>query len=338
MNTHPLHFVSAGDVGITKLTEKMLGLAASKEPSFMIFGGDLSYSNGMRTCYRRWDRWLRLYSEKAVTPSGYSIPLLTTIGNHEAGGFRMKFKSAAFYPFYFYHQPIELSADTIKSGDQSIVVESNQGVRGSLKVKQSTMLVQKTYHAHDIAGSQIIALDSDVLTRPEGKQQDFIRHTLNNTRNGHSSSLGGLGGLGGLGKLSVNHPKPWAMAVYHMPLYPSVRSYDDTYSKGLRKAWVPLFDEYHLDIAFENHDHAYKRTYPLYNGKTVANAQLGTTYLGDGSLGVPPRKPAQLHKRDYLVEAERENFFFFMTLTPRNVTISAINDRGVEFDYHVIAQ
>lgn len=37
--------------------------------------------------------------------------------------------------------------------------------------------------------------------------------------------------------------------------------------------------------AFENHDHVYKRTYPLKNNQVVAD---GTIYLGDGAWGVLP--------------------------------------------------
>jgi hypothetical protein len=39
-------------------------------------------------------------------------------------------------------------------------------------------------------------------------------------------------------------------------------------SKSMRKHWVPLFDQYGLDAAFENDHHVYKRSKLLKGDKT----------------------------------------------------------------------
>jgi hypothetical protein len=49
---------------------------------------------------------------------------------------------------------------------------------------------------------------------------------------------------------------------------------------------VPLFERHGVRLAFENHDHAYKRTHPLRGG---ARAPDGIVYLGDGAWGAPLR-------------------------------------------------
>jgi hypothetical protein len=51
----------------------------------------------------------------------------------------------------------------------------------------------------------------------------------------------------------------------------------------VREYWAPLFERYGVQIAFENHDHVYKRTVPLRSGAPHAD---GVVYIGDGSWGM----------------------------------------------------
>ncbi|EPR65884.1 hypothetical protein ADICYQ_5029 [Cyclobacterium qasimii M12-11B] len=53
------------------------------------------------------------------------------------------------------------------------------------------------------------------------------------------------------------------MAVYHVPAYPSARAFTGTTQTMIREHWVPLFEKSSIQLVFENHDHAYKRTYPI---------------------------------------------------------------------------
>jgi len=78
--------------------------------------------------------------------------------------------------------------------------------------------------------------------------------------------------------------KRWLGAMYHRPAYPSVRAYED--GEGRRRAWVPLFEKYKLDLVSSGHDHSMKRTVPILEVKASAN---GIVYIGDGGLGVRPR-------------------------------------------------
>jgi hypothetical protein len=79
----------------------------------------------------------------------------------------------------------------------------------------------------------------------------------------------------------------WLFVSYHQPAYPSVRNMQDGASR--RDNWVPLFEEYNVDLVCESHDHALKRTLPIRKGEPDHNG--GITYIGDGGLGVPQRKP-----------------------------------------------
>lgn len=87
---------------------------------------------------------------------------------------------------------------------------------------------------------------------------------------------------------------PHKFAVYHVAAYPSIRHFDGGKKEEIRNHWVPLFEKYGIQFAFEHHDHAYKRTYPLLNGKIDPK---GIIYVGDGCWGVEePRKPKKGYK------------------------------------------
>ncbi len=89
--------------------------------------------------------------------------------------------------------------------------------------------------------------------------------------------------------------------VYHTPAYPSVRPFDMWYSEQVRSEWLPLFEEAGVKIAFENHDHAYKRTHPIRAGRIDPE---GIVFIGDGSWGVEVRPPHPVEEMWYLKRAE----------------------------------
>jgi 3',5'-cyclic AMP phosphodiesterase CpdA len=51
----------------------------------VVVAGDVSYANGMRSCYRRWDEWLATWHKHMKTVEGHLMPILTSIGNHDVG-------------------------------------------------------------------------------------------------------------------------------------------------------------------------------------------------------------------------------------------------------------
>ena len=63
--------------------------------------------------------------------------------------------------------------------------------------------------------------------------------------------------------------------VYHHPAYSSAPSRDNP---SIREH-VSLFDEHHVDMALQGHDHAYLRTYPMKDGKRVDTTNEGTVYI-----------------------------------------------------------
>ncbi len=115
----------------------------------------------------------------------------------------------------------------------------------------------------------LVLLDTGHTTPIDGDQANWLEKTLQ-ARQGH----------------------PHVVVVNHVPAYPSYRKMDRT-GEGNRKHWVPLFEKYRVPVVLEHHDHTFKRTKPLLDGRGHTN---GVLYLGDGSWGRlrTPQKPEAL--------------------------------------------
>ena len=119
---------------------------------------------------------------------------------------------------------------------------------------------------------------------------------------------------------------PYRFAIYHEAAYPSFYSYSGTIPKKIRTYWCPLFEKYHLPIAFEHHNHAFKRTVPIKGG---AMDPTGVVYLGDGGWGAIPRR-TQPHW--YLAKGMRKNSVYLIDLTSTGAKIQALDLLGEPFD------
>ncbi|QNK56749.1 phosphodiester glycosidase family protein [Paenibacillus sp. PAMC21692] len=85
----------------------------------------------------------------------------------------------------------------------------------------------------------------------------------------------------------AQNDKKWTVVVFHRSPYGS------TYmTENVRTHWVPVLDEFGVDLVLNGHDHIYLRTHAMKNGEPVADGQ-GTTYLipsatGDKFYGLNP--------------------------------------------------
>ncbi|HEX2582729.1 MAG TPA: metallophosphoesterase family protein [Chlamydiales bacterium] len=126
--------------------------------------------------------------------------------------------------------------------------------------------------------------------------------------------------------LSKRSSVPYLFAAYHEGAYPSHYPYNGTKPKKIRTHWCPLFDKYHVQAAFEHHNHTYKKTYPL---KAGAIDPEGTLYFGDGCWGVYPRKT---FNDWYLDIRSRKNNAYFIELDATSASIKALGLNGEILD------
>ncbi|HEX3159475.1 MAG TPA: metallophosphoesterase family protein [Gemmatimonadaceae bacterium] len=133
--------------------------------------------------------------------------------------------------------------------------------------------------------------------------------------------------------LTARTAVPHVFPVYHVPAYPSVRSFDGATSRLVREHWVPLFEKHGVRLAFENHDHVYKRTIPLRQGKRDPN---GIVFVGDGSWGVGPREIGRDHEVKgpawYMETAISTNHGIIVTIDAERRYLSVVDADGNVID------
>tara|TARA_R110002124_G_scaffold106139_2_gene257596 strand:+ start:5536 stop:6786 length:1251 start_codon:yes stop_codon:yes gene_type:complete len=151
-------------------------------------------------------------------------------------------------------------------------------------------------------------LDSDHTNAIDGPQKEWLRR-----------------------ELAVQKEKETAhvMAVYHVPAYPSARSFTGTTQTKIREHWVPLFEKSSMKLAFENHDHAYKRTYPIKNNNVDED---GIVYIGDGSWGTRPRTVHDAASTWYLETSQSVRAFTLVTLQGSTYNIITVDEDGKIID------
>lgn len=166
---------------------------------------------------------------------------------------------------------------------------------------------QPGYKTLDIGNYlSFIILDTQHSNPITGKQTEWLEETLS-------------------ARTNVFHKIP----IYHVPGYPSVREYNGRTQTSVRDNWMPLFEANDVRIAFSNHDHAYKRTFPIKAGEVN---QDGVIYVGDGSWGVEPRP---VHDKDttwYLQEVKSVRAFTLLTLEDKNFSFISVDEDGNVID------
>ena len=153
----------------------------------------------------------------------------------------------------------------------------------------------------------IVMGDSEHSNPVPGAQTDWMRQTLEERRN-----------------------FPHLIPVYHVPAWPSARSFNTSQSALVRQHWVPLFEQNNIRLVLENHDHTYKRTVPIFEGE--ANAARGVVYVGDGSWGVNTRSVHSVSNTWYLEKAQSVRHCLIITIHPKHKEVRAITANGTEID------
>lgn len=75
----------------------------------------------------------------------------------------------------------------------------------------------------------------------------------------------------------------WKIVNHHRPMYSSSTSHGSDLQ--LRADWGPIYDQAHVDLVLNGHDHDYERTKPMRDNQVQASAAEGTVYLVSGGAG-----------------------------------------------------
>jgi hypothetical protein len=225
--------------------------------------------------------------------------------------------------FYFHTAPDDNRPVGLLLGGDS---RSNQAVRRQMNQRMATLLRENASllalaHGGDYVGSGSVLSewsqwmsDHEVTTGPDGRLLPIIPARGNHDKgalfnevfgfppgdaNYYATDLGEQLGLVTLNtetsiagdqakwletQLKASRPAHrWLAVVYHRPAFPAVKA-----PSGALQFWVPIFDRYSVDLAYEADGHNIKRTVPIRDNVEDA---AGVVYLGEGGLGAEQRKP-----------------------------------------------
>lgn len=113
----------------------------------------------------------------------------------------------------------------------------------------------------------------------------------------------------------------WKIAVFHFPPYNWEEPYYD-----IQEAWVPLFDQYHVDMVFSGHIHYYMRSKPINNGEVVSSYNDGTAYII--SIGIPSRTRDASEEPYAEVRYTKGQFYQYLKIEGKKLKYQAINSEG----------
>lgn len=234
-----INFAAGGDTNAGDEFRKTNIQAMRHDIDFVMFGGDLEYSNGRPDRVDKVYDWLTIAKETFIAPDNRLVPIIAAIGDHE-------FRRTRYNEDWGVNslEDIEKLEDKTESAPYYYAMFPFPGI--------------PTWGALDFGNyMSVLLLHAGAFPPIKGEQTEWLEETLRERED-------------------IPHIFP----IYHHGLYPGVRSI----YKDQQKYWGPLFEKYGVYVAFENHDHVYKRTYPIRAGKKVGKEE-GIVYLGDGSWG-----------------------------------------------------
>ncbi|NDD58069.1 MAG: metallophosphoesterase family protein [Chlamydiae bacterium] len=181
---------------------------------------------------------------------------------------------------------------------------------------------RKNPHTHDISFYKVFAFPEKNKSYRSLDIGSYLAVFLLDT--GHTFPIKGEQTTWLKQALAQRKDYPFKIAVYHISAYPSVYKYSKWLPREIRRYWCPLFEEGGLQVAFEHHNHAYKKTYPITNEKI--DLVNGVIYVGDGCWGVKPRKTHS--SAWYLEKKEQQTCFNVLSLSEKLSEIEVYNAEG----------
>lgn len=81
--SRPVKFGIGGDVDTGSVADAMTAAVSSKNPDFLVVGGDHAYENASPEYFWKWYRYMESWFQNARSPDNRMIPIVAGIGNHE---------------------------------------------------------------------------------------------------------------------------------------------------------------------------------------------------------------------------------------------------------------
>lgn len=83
--------------------------------------------------------------------------------------------------------------------------------------------------------------------------------------------------------LAANQNAQWKLVMHHQPIYSASTKHGSTVT--LQQAWQPIYDQYHVDLVLNGHDHDYEVSKPLVGTTVQPTSDNATVYIVGGGAG-----------------------------------------------------
>jgi hypothetical protein len=123
---------------------------------------------------------------------------------------------------------------------------------------------------------------------------------------------------------------PWKLAFMHKTPYDLKAHRANPLVKA---AFCPIFDKYHVDVAFTAHDHGLARTYALNNDQAVARPSQGTIYYVTGRSGrkvYPDLSKKRLNT--WFFDPQDQPVYLAVSVAGNTLTVKSVKQEGTVLD------
>lgn len=243
----------------TQERKEMTALAASMDPEFILLTGDLVMS-GMSEL--AWDNWFDEWHELMITEENRRIPILPALGNHDVRGWIMgDFETDAAFFANRFNLPEPQNYYYLVYGEGLLIITLDSGHTSAFNEDLNWFRNTGYYEGgpHEVKPSH------------DGKQKEWLENTLQRYND-----------------------LPWKIVQQHINAFATSEHYWEKPRYGRRvmhEHWIPLFEEYGVDLVHEGHGHRMKRTHPIYRNEIN---EKGVTYIGEGGWGTHMGTPDPL--------------------------------------------
>ncbi len=115
----------------------------------------------------------------------------------------------------------------------------------------------------------------------------------------------------------------WRMLMHHQAIWSSATAHGSSLS--LQQAWMPLIDQYGLDLVLNGHDHEYEISKPLVGGVVQPSNANATVYVVGGGAGAELYDIGPLFHTAY---AEKTHSAAVIRVTRNLLTLDAFRQDG----------
>jgi hypothetical protein len=133
--------------------------------------------------------------------------------------------------------------------------------------------------------------------------------------------------------LTAHDSQPWKFVMHHRPAYSSATAHGS--DPMLQATFGPIFDQHHVDLVLNGHDHDYERSKPLKAGAVQADPSMGTVYIVNGGMG------AELYDNGtnfFTATSMKVHSAMVLHIRGKQLTLDAFDPTGAPVDSYQITK